>query len=421
MLRVNPEENLHNQLSAFLELNLERLKQQADTAQELNLELLQEEQETQRYLKLIWSEVDYLKAFIERSPQEQSHENFQQGYQIVLHQVIDRGAKSLITYLQSQEANLNLDHQRIYEKVTIELLQRGHLLRISDFNLTYLNGQRIMLEQLAHKVNQQLSRIMAQREPLMNTYVDLASHQQQMTRQLLPVFEGVKQRYHQTFHALCEQGQVEAVKQYLKDLSSYKRQRLVKQIDDYGRLPLHLAAINGHTATVSFLLGQGANLMQLDGGGFTAWHRAAEGGEVGIFEALVKALPKRERLENHINSVTTPEGYTPLSTAAFHGHDKTVKWLINNGANVNQVISHDGSTALHAATVRGQLICVRLLLNARANGHLSNSQGETPAFLAVYYHQPHIVAELMGHGICLTQAEFEHILELGNRDRKSVV
>lgn len=256
---------------------------------------------------------------------------------------------------------------------------------------------------------------MAQREPLMNTYVDLASHQQQMTRQLLPVFEGVKQRYHQTFHALCEQGQVEAVKQYLKDLSSYKRQRLVKQIDDYGRLPLHLAAINGHTATVSFLLGQGANLMQLDGGGFTAWHRAAEGGEVGIFEALVKALPKRERLENHINSVTTPEGYTPLSTAAFHGHDKTVKWLINNGANVNQVISHDGSTALHAATVRGQLICVRLLLNARANGHLSNSQGETPAFLAVYYHQPHIVAELMGHGICLTQAEFEHILELGNR------
>jgi pyrroloquinoline quinone (PQQ) biosynthesis protein C len=67
MLRINPEENLHNQLSAFLERRLRELEQQAHTAQELNLELLQEEQETQRYLKLIWNEVDYLKAFLEGS------------------------------------------------------------------------------------------------------------------------------------------------------------------------------------------------------------------------------------------------------------------------------------------------------------------------------------------------------------------
>ncbi|MDX5526921.1 MAG: ankyrin repeat domain-containing protein [Wolbachia endosymbiont of Andrena nigroaenea] len=73
---------------------------------------------------------------------------------------------------------------------------------------------------------------------------------------------------------------------------------------------------------------------------------------------------------------------TTLHYAAGEGCLEVVKFLIDEGINVN-IINGYGSTALHNAAYRGDLEIIRLLLEKGANPTIRNKDGKNPRDVAV--------------------------------------
>lgn len=66
--------------------------------------------------------------------------------------------------------------------------------------------------------------------------------------------------------------------------------------------------------------------------------------------------------------------WTPIDCAAYRGHDKVVKVLIDAGADVNPA-DKQPTTPLHLAAQEGHLNVVRVLLDNHANvSKCSNGQ-----------------------------------------------
>lgn len=92
-------------------------------------------------------------------------------------------------------------------------------------------------------------------------------------------------------------------------------------------------------------------------------------------------------LEKYVTSgfpvdVRTPQGYTALILAAYHGQKETVQKLIQLGADPC-ARDHRGSTALMGATFKGELSIAKLLLDqACSKVDDRNRQGQTAAMYA---------------------------------------
>ena len=74
-------------------------------------------------------------------------------------------------------------------------------------------------------------------------------------------------------------------------------------------------------------------------------------------------------------------GLTPLSIAAGAGQSKMLKFLLEQGADVN-ARNQDGGTALHGAAFLGHSKSVQLLIENGINIMAQNSRGITAADLA---------------------------------------
>lgn len=91
--------------------------------------------------------------------------------------------------------------------------------------------------------------------------------------------------------------------------------------------PLHLAALNGHTAVARFLIEKGANVdakIEED--------TASVLGKIAVKSFTFDSLSMDSRIK-------TAFGVTPLHLAAYGGHDELVRLLIKKGANVNAVFT----------------------------------------------------------------------------------
>jgi ankyrin repeat protein len=122
----------------------------------------------------------------------------------------------------------------------------------------------------------------------------------------------------------------------------------VNKTDEYGETALHLAAKNGHTGLVQWMIEEkGAAVNQSDTNARTALHYAAEMGHKDILGLL---LPKMT--PDAINQADA-YGKTALHLAAEKGHKDLVDLLVNQGAAVNQANNISGETALHYAAQMG--------------------------------------------------------------------
>jgi ankyrin repeat protein len=119
----------------------------------------------------------------------------------------------------------------------------------------------------------------------------------------------------------------------------------------------------------------------------SALHIAAENGNLGIVNAIIKDNP-------NIN-ITDFYGNTPLHTASIQNHPDVVIALINAGADVNAV-NNRNETPLHMATFRNDsLDVIRILTYNNAIQDIQTEDGHTALYLAQNYNDNPKIIEFL--------------------------
>ena len=155
-------------------------------------------------------------------------------------------------------------------------------------------------------------------------------------------------------------------------------------IDDknYGGFtPLHIAAKYGEIKAMITILSYASKehkvelLATKDNSGKTALHIAAENGKIDVIRFL---------LENGAEvNAKDRSGATPLYTPIKYGHTDIVKLLIKEGAEVDITNRYVNQTPLHWAVKNGRFDIVKFLLENGADINAIDNAGETPLHLAV--------------------------------------
>lgn len=112
---------------------------------------------------------------------------------------------------------------------------------------------------------------------------------------------------------------------------------------------LHLAALAGHEALVDLLLSPafGCDPTASRNNRFTPLHAAAMHGRAAICGRLIGHGAA-------VNAQTSPQGYTPLHSAAYAGHLDAIRVLLANGSD-RTLLNYRGETPEATARRQGQL------------------------------------------------------------------
>ena len=100
---------------------------------------------------------------------------------------------------------------------------------------------------------------------------------------------------------------------------------------------------------------------------------------------------------NPRNDIMTAKDTTPLMTACYYGHLRTVELLIAGGADVN-CSTDNTNTALIVAAAKGQTGCALKLMEAGAQVNKCNIFGWKPLHFAAHGGFADIVIELLKNG-----------------------
>jgi ankyrin repeat protein/tetratricopeptide (TPR) repeat protein len=136
--------------------------------------------------------------------------------------------------------------------------------------------------------------------------------------------------------------------------------------------PLHDAAHGGHREIARVLLAAGADPYARTGQGKTPLNLAVEQNQTKLYEMLRplhKAVEKGDpdkiktllKKDGELMDSGDEKNRTPLAVAAARGHKELVRFLVNNGANVNAK-DINGCTPLMRAKQKGHVEIVNMLL-----------------------------------------------------------
>lgn len=153
----------------------------------------------------------------------------------------------------------------------------------------------------------------------------------------------------------------------LKWLLSKKAEMVVGQFTDLFPLSgtaLHFAALTGNLEIAKLLVRGHWDVHKMNDDGETAFHMAAQRGELEI----MKYLFEEGHVDVNLGTGETNSGIyetTALQYAARGGYLTVVKWLADNGADLDQV-TVDGDSAFRIATSYKQFHVVMFLLERNA-------------------------------------------------------
>lgn len=133
-------------------------------------------------------------------------------------------------------------------------------------------------------------------------------------------------------------------------------------------------------------LKRGANVNAVNLDGFTSLHGPTSDGSLEIIKCMpcekntdIHALDKLGQIPLHSIETRDIDGNTPLNIAVRNRDVKTVRFLLEHGANVNAAGEY-GSTPLHQASLE----TMRILLDNGANVDALNSFNNTPLHHTIY-------------------------------------
>ena len=135
---------------------------------------------------------------------------------------------------------------------------------------------------------------------------------------------------------------------------------------------LYDAAKAGNLEQVTLLIEQGADKNQIIGGEFerTALAVAARNDHLDVVRYLVQQGADIEKVDSYGNS--------PLIHASMEGHSEVARYLLEQGANRDKA-NLWGNTSLHmAAADNGRLETAKLLMVYGADVNARNNNGELP-------------------------------------------
>ena len=92
--------------------------------------------------------------------------------------------------------------------------------------------------------------------------------------------------------------------------------------------------------------------------------------------SLLSAINRnsKEEIEQIVNRIKTDHNITALGFASFTGHVEVVKYLVENGHDIN-ASDHEGTTALHTASGNGHMKVVKYLVENGSNINAVESLG----------------------------------------------
>lgn len=197
-------------------------------------------------------------------------------------------------------------------------------------------------------------------------------------------------------HALCESGNLEAIKALLKCRTVDK---FFAETDGYGYTPLHRACLFGHVDIVEELLRHkniGSVLDIKDRSGRNPLQFAYFVRRLGCFNRLLKH-PKTNLLQKD------PNNQNILYSACLNNRKDYIESILQHSDANALMLLYDtnNNTPLHAACEVGSLDSVKLLIKylkpQRIKGALlhKNKDGNTPLHLACLFQRKDIAQELL--------------------------
>jgi len=110
-----------------------------------------------------------------------------------------------------------------------------------------------------------------------------------------------------------------------------------------------------------------------------------------------KSVKKLIKSRADVNTRTVPNGFTPLHFASACGHEKIVRLLLDNGAQINSR-NDTGKTPLIVAATHGHADIVKILLKNGADVNMQTKDGTTAIFMASFTDHKDIVELLIKGG-----------------------
>lgn len=153
--------------------------------------------------------------------------------------------------------------------------------------------------------------------------------------------------------------------------------------------PFSQAAAFGHISIASYLLDLGVDALAVNAAGYSPLACAAMEGQLEIVKLLVDAWP------DTLNQIIY-NGFTPLHVAVGYEQEKTVRFLIEAGADINIICSSYRYNAHFLAAQCGHVGILQILEESGADPGIAISTGDTSLHQAAIHGHVEIARHLLG-------------------------